>query len=221
MADKIQSSYKSSKKFYDVFITHNSWWSKLYAKIVWKGADNNVIAQKLLGEIPAEFDGKILDVPVGTGVFVYEKYNKIKNADITCLDYSEDMLNIAGARMSGGDIALMQGDVGNLPFQDETFDIIFSMNGFHVFPDKDKAFFEITRVLKEDGIFLASFYVEGKGKLADFFAKNILAKKGWLSLPFDSENSILRRLSNDFILNFFACHGSLIYFSARKVKKYE
>ncbi len=40
MPDKIQSSYKSSKNFYDVFITHKTWWSKLYSKIVWKGAAN-------------------------------------------------------------------------------------------------------------------------------------------------------------------------------------
>ncbi len=221
MPDKIQNSYKSSKNFYDVFITHKTWWSKLYAKIVWKGADNNVIAQKLLDKIPTEFEGKILDVPVGTGVFVYEKYNKMKNAQITCLDYSEDMLGIARQRMSDENINFVRGDVGDLQFEDETFDIIFSMNGFHVFPDKDKAFCEITRVLKKDGILLASFYVEGKGGLADFTAKNILAKKGWLTLPFDSENSVRQRLSKDFTIEFFDYYGSLVYFCARKVEKNE
>ncbi len=217
MSDKIQSSYKSTKNIYDVIITHKTWWSKLYRNIVWKGGDNNVIAEKLLNKIPNDFSGKILDVPVGTGVFTHEKYSKMKKADITCLDYSEDMLNLARERISGKNIKLVQGDVGNLQFHDETFDIVLSMNGFHVFPDKDRAFSEVTRVLKKDGILLSSFYVEGKGKLADFVVKKILAKKGFFTLPFDSEESIRRRLSKDFELEFFDCHGSLIYFCARKI----
>ncbi len=217
MADKIQSSYKSSKSFYDIIITHSTWWSKLYSKIVWKGADNNIIAKKLLDGIPNEYTGKILEVPVGTGIFVFEKYNKMKNADITCLDYSEDMLSLAKERLNGENIKLIQGDVGNLPFKDESFDIVLSMNGFHVFPDKDKAFFEISRVLKKNGRLYSSFYIEGKGKLTDVIAKNILAKKGWLTAPFDTEQSVKERLSKEFKLEFLACDGSLIYFSATKV----
>ncbi len=216
MEDKIQSSYKSTKNIYDVIITHETWWSKLYSKVVWKGGDNNIIAKILLDKIPNEFSGKILDVPVGTGVFTYKKYSEMKKAGITCLDYSEDMLNLARERISGENIKLVQGDVGNLQFKDEFFDIVLSMNGFHVFPDKDKAFSEVTRVLKKDGILLSSFYVEGKGNIADFVVKKILAKKGFFTLPFDSEESIKQRLSKDFELDFFDCHGSLIYFCARK-----
>ncbi len=217
MADKIQSSYKSTKNIYDVIITHKTWWSKLYSKIVWKGGNNNFIAEQLLGRIPNEFSGKILDVPVGTGVFTAKKYNEMKTADITCLDYSEDMLDIARERISGENVKLVQGDVANLSFLDECFDIVLSMNGFHVFPDKDKAFAEVTRVLKKGGILLSSFYVEGKGNIADFVVKKILAKKGFFTLPFDSEESIKQRLSKDFELEFFSCNGSLIYFCARKV----
>ncbi len=218
MGDKIQNSYKSTKNIYDVIITHKTWWSKLYSKVVWKGGDNNIIAEKLLGKIPNDFIGKILDVPVGTGVFTFEKYSKMKNADITCLDYSEDMLNIARERISSKNTKLVHGDVGDLQFPDGNFDIVLSMNGFHVFPDKDKAFAEVSRVLKKDGMFLSSFYVEGKGNIADFVVKKILAKKGFFTLPFDSEKSIRRRLSKDFELEFFDCNGSLIYFCARKVR---
>ncbi len=216
MADNIQSSYHSSKNVYDKIITHQTWWSKLYAKIIWKGADNNLIAQKLLRCIPIDFSGKLLDVPVGTGVFTHQKYSELKNAELFCLDYSEDMLDIAKNRLRGKNIKPIQGDVGNLPFKDENFDIVFSMNGFHVFPDKDKAFSEVTRVLKKDGLLLASFYIKDKGQLADFVAKHILAKKGWLSLPFDNENTIRQRLSKDFSFDFIQCDGSLLYFCARK-----
>ena len=34
MADKIKSSYKFSKNFYDDAITQGKWWSKLYFKLL-------------------------------------------------------------------------------------------------------------------------------------------------------------------------------------------
>ena len=34
MADKIKSSYKFSKSFYDDAITQGKWWSKLYFKLL-------------------------------------------------------------------------------------------------------------------------------------------------------------------------------------------
>ncbi|VUX40026.1 Methyltransferase domain protein [Blautia luti] len=40
---------------------------------------------------------------------------------------------------------------------------VVSMNGFHAFLDKQKAFHEIWRVLKPGGDFIACFYIRGKG----------------------------------------------------------
>ena len=33
-------------------------------------------------------------------------------------------------------ISFVQGDVGELPMENESFDLALSMNGFHAFPDK-------------------------------------------------------------------------------------
>lgn len=87
MADKIKKSYKFSKSFYDDAITQGKWWSKLYFKLLWGGVDDNEIARRVLSWIPDDFKGKMLDVPVGTAVFTTEKYKRMKQADITCLDY--------------------------------------------------------------------------------------------------------------------------------------
>lgn len=88
MADKIKKSYKLSKSFYDDAITQGKWWSKLYFKLLWGGVDDNEIARRVLGWIPDDFSGKLLDVPVGTAVFTKEKYRRLTKADITCLDAS-------------------------------------------------------------------------------------------------------------------------------------
>ena len=114
-------------------------------------------------------------------------------------------------------VNLKQGDVGSLPYEDESFDYVLTMNGFHVFPDKDKAFSEMTRVLKQNGKLIACFYVKNKSKLTDWLANNILAKKGWFSKPFDSEEDIRERLKKGgFRIIDFEVKGSIVIFCAEK-----
>ena len=155
----------------------------------WGGVDDTEIANRILKMIPDNFNGKILDVPVGTAVFTLSKYKMLNSADITCLDYSDDMLSLASKRfedMGLSNITCMQGDVGNLEFEDNTFDILLSMNGFHAFPDKGKAFSETTRVLKHGGIFCGCFYIKGENKISDFVVRSFLSKKGWFTPPFQT-----------------------------------
>ncbi len=216
VSEKIRSSYGASKNIYDDVITHRKWWSKLYAKLVWNGVDDPQIAAHLLSLIPDDWEGKLLDVPVGTGIFTHEKYAKMTQADITCVDYSEDMLEIARGRLHAANIKLEQGDVGHLPYEDESFDIVFSMNGFHVFPDKEKAFEETNRVLKKGGLFLACFYVKEKLRMADFVAQFILSRKGWFTPPFETEQTLRKRLQTNYHIEQLDCDGAIVYFCARK-----
>ena len=160
MSTKIEQSYKQSKNVYDNVLTHNGFWSRLYNSVFWGGVDDNVITKHCLDYIKDDFPGNILDVPVGTAVFTWQKYKVLQStATITCLDYSQDMLDIAHERLSGESInvTLLKGDVASLPFDANSFDIVLSMNGFHVFPDKDKAYSEVYRVLKPGGQFIACF----------------------------------------------------------------
>lgn len=113
-------------------------------------------------------------------------------------------------------ISTVQGDVGNLPFSDEQFDIVLSMNGFHAFPDKEKAFSETHRVLEKDGLFVSCFYIQGKSHITDFLVKNILAKKGWFTPPFDTETFLRKRLETLYNIVELHVEGSMVYFAARK-----
>lgn len=219
MSDKIKESYKSSKNIYDDTLTQSKWWSKLYIKLFWSGVDDNDIAREVLSYIPDDFDGKLLDVPVGTGVFTYRKYCNMKNADITCLDYSMDMLEQAKEKILNADIenvTAMQGDVGKLPFADESFDIVLSMNGFHAFPDKPKAYAETNRVLKSGGKFIACFYVKGETKITDILVSKVLAKKGWFTPPFDTVETLKSTLETMYRIEHFYVRGSMVYFCAEK-----
>ena len=219
MTDKIKRSYKFSKRFYDDAITQGKWWSRLYFKLLWGGVDDNEIARRVLSWIPDDTKGKLLDVPVGTAVFTTEKYTRMKQADITCLDYSRDMLEQAESRFGEagiGNIKTMQGDVGALPFGDGTFDFVLCMNGLHVFPDKTKAYAEILRTLKPGGELLACFYIAGERKTADWLAKTVMTRMGWFTPPFDTVADVRRRLEPHYDILDFHVEGAMLYFRARK-----
>lgn len=217
MKDKVKDAYESSKNIYDDVLTQSNIFSRLYIKLFWSGTDDNVIAQKVLSYIPNDFNGDLLDVPVGTAVFTKNKWISLKNAHITCLDYSKDMLEQAETRFTGHThIQCIQGDVGNLQMDDETFDIVLSMNGFHAFPDKIKAFQETWRVLKPGGDFIAYFYIKGKSKRTDWLVKNILSKKGWFTPPFQTEEELKEILDKLYQIIDIHIDGSMVYFHCRK-----
>ncbi len=220
MSDKIQESYRQSRNIYDDVLTRSTWWSRLYMDLFWGGVDDNEIAQKVLSFIPDDFSGQLLDVPVGTGVFTAAKYAVMDGADITCLDYSVDMLDQARERFRKegiGNCRLVQGDVGALPFDDGSFDIVLTMNGFHAFPDKEKAYSEVNRVLKEGGCLVGCFCIRGESRRTDWLMSRILSRKGWFTPPFETFASLLERLEKDYRPDEYHKEGSIVYFKATKL----
>ena len=216
MNDKIKDAYKQSKSIYNDVLTQSKWWSKLYIRFFWD-VDDVEITKKLFDMLPNDFSGTLLDVPCGTLNLTAEKYKKFKKAQITCLDYSEDMLEKAWEKHAAyhlSNISIMQGDVTNLPFSDNTFDAVLSMNGFHVFPDKLKAYAETARILKPGGLFFGCFYIQGERKRSDWIVNCILSKKGWFNPPFQTKSevqTILHKyyssieLNNDKAMIWFRC----------------
>jgi len=198
--DKIEKAYKSVSKAYDKSITGESLFLRTLEKMTW-GFSAKDYSEKLLENISNDFSGKILDIPVGTGVLTYEKYLRMNNSEIICIDYSNDMLEIAKSRFKENEInniECKQGDVGNMSYEDETFDVVLSMNGLHVFPDKEKAFYEINRVLKSNGSFIGCLYIKGINKKTDWFVNNMYTKIGTVTPPFYTKNEITNILNKDY-----------------------
>ena len=181
--------------------------------------DDNEIARTVLSYIPDDFSGKLLDVPVGTGVFTIKKYARMNRADIVCLDYSSYMLDQARDRFwkeGIGNCRLVQGDVGALPFDDGSFDIVLTMNGFHAFPNKEKAYSEVNRVLKTGGRLVGCFCIRGESRRTDWLMDRILSRKGWFTPPFETFDSLKARLEKGYRLDEYHREGSIVYFMATK-----
>lgn len=216
--EKIKLRYKVGASHYDQLLSMQGIMMKLSCKAVW-GFEDTAYVNKLLGLLPNDFKGKILDIPVGTGLFTASKYAKMKQASITCVDYSPAMMEKAEKRFRAlqlNNIICMEEDVGNLSFEDSSFDLILSMNGFHAFPDKEAAWNEIDRVLKPGGTLIGCFYIKGENKRTDWFIKSLYVPKGYFTPPFETKESLYKRLEKRFSHIKLWSIGSIVCFSLVK-----
>ena len=171
--------------------------------------------------VPEDFAGKLLEVPVGTGILTMPLYQTLPRADITCLDYSPDMMGQArekAERMGLQNVQFRQGDVGALPYEDSSFDIVLSLNGFHAFPDKEAAYRETFRVLKPGGTFCGCFYVKGEQRRTDWFVRHIYEKTGFFTPPYETAFSLKKRLEKLYATVTLGTVKSIAWFVCRKAK---
>lgn len=222
--EKIKNAYKNlgdEAVFYDGMITCSTLIGKFVCRLVWnmnKKKNDHYLNLALAG-IPQDFSGRLLEVPVGTGVLTIPIYQMLPKADITCLDYSADMMAYAKKRAENRDIKnirFVQGDVGKLPFEDNSFDLVLSLNGFHAFPDKEAAYHEIFRVLKPGGIFCGCFYVEGNNRRTDWFIKKLYTPKGFFTPPYETTDSLQKRFADMYRKSEIRTVESMACFRCRK-----
>lgn len=113
-------------------------------------------------------------------------------------------------------VHFQQGDVGELPFEGESFDLVLSLNGFHAFPDKEAAYREMFRVLKPGGIFCGCFYVRGKNRRTDWCIHHIYTPKGYFTPPYETAESLKNRLAGLYATVSLETVGSMACFTCRK-----
>lgn len=185
---------------FDRMMTNADLLARLALKIFWgldTAAYEKFLTQAFAG-LPKNFGGRLLEVPVGTGVLSLPLYKKFDGAEIFCADISDKMLEAArerAAQLELRGVKFLQCDVANLPFEENFFDAVLSVDGFHVFPDKAAAWAETRRVLKSGGIFCGSVYVTGENRRTDFFVEKIFERHGFFSPPYETLASLQKKLS--------------------------
>ena len=109
------------------------------------------IAEEIVTEVKS---GKILDIGTGPGYLPIEIARLNSQLEITGIDLSRKMVDIAhkNAEIAKVDRARFEvADVHDLPYQDNSFDFVLSTLSFHHWRDMAKGFSECSRVVRDGG----------------------------------------------------------------------
>lgn len=117
-------------------------------------------------------DAQVLDIGCGGGATLQRMSGHIRNGHLTGIDYSPVSVQVSrewnAEDIRNGKMDVLEASVEQLPFADESFDRIVTVESFYFWPDPQENLREVLRVLKKDGIFLL---------VADIYQKEDLGEK--------------------------------------------
>ena len=99
---------------------------------------------------------KALDAGCGSGR--WSKYLSSKVGFIEAIDPSSAVFSAANLLKGISNIRISQASIENIPFEDNSFDLVFSLGVLHHIPDTNKAIKQCVRKVKPGGYFLVYLY---------------------------------------------------------------
>jgi SAM-dependent methyltransferase len=216
--DRIATAYDKVVPRYDSYMLSSTIPMRVLGRIVWGFPSDRDPIDKALALLPDRFDGILLDVPVGTGVFTASLYRRYPSATIIGADISMNMLRRARARFQEQglrNVHLIKADAAHLPVGDAAVDMVLSMNGWHAFADKQGTAAEMQRVLRQDGTLLACGYIQGARRLSDWFVRCFAIRNGFFTPPFFTAGDLARQFEG-FTITRQGSDRSIAWFEALK-----
>lgn len=138
---------------------------------------------------------KILELACGNGSLWVKNNNFIEdNIDVTLTEIFQDMISEAKINLieKNNRFKFMLVDLENLPFEDNTFDIVIANHILFLMKDLDKVLLEIKRVVKPQGVIYCSTIGEKHMRelenLLHIFSSNIILNEDKLYSKFGLEN---------------------------------
>ena len=109
------------------------------------------------GELEKEAYTDLLDCGCGTGPMISLLYEKDPTKHYTGVDITPKMIEVASAKGLSG-VRFVVGDCEDLPFGAESFDAVICSNSFHHYPNPQKFFHSVHRVLRPNGRLILQDY---------------------------------------------------------------
>lgn len=149
----------------------------------------------VLAEAVSEPFADLLDAGCGTGAMLGIFKKDYPNKNYTGIDMSEKMIETAKKKHPVG-IQFITGDCESLPFPNDSFDAVTCSMSFHHYPDPQKFFMGLQRVLRPGGRLILRDMASGNGFVMWFInhieipIANRVLKKG--DVHCYTQNDILR-----------------------------
>ena len=142
----------------------------------WAGYTEATVGQTV-AQLPVLKDQRILDVGCGTGSLLITLQGLAPALQLTGIDPSSEMLDIAERKLCGQAL-LQHGYAEKLPFADASFDTLLSTNVFHFVHSPVTALAEFHRVLRPGGNLIITDWCNDylvsrlRGRFSRFFRSN-------------------------------------------------
>ncbi len=124
-----------------------------------------VVGLRFLSQLESENPRRILDIGMGTGWFTENLLANSPSANVVGIDFAPGM--IKSAKDKQGKFSIAQADAKNLPFRQESFDLVVSNLAYQWVADLDSAFSETFRALQKGGVFYLTAF--GQRSLHELF----------------------------------------------------
>ncbi len=119
----------------------------------------------------------VLDIGCGGGATLRRLAARAPQGHVTGLDYSPVSVACSAAynadAVAAGRMEVVQGSVEQLPFSEESFDLITTVESFYFWPQPQENLKEVHRVLKNGGVFLLIADIHEDGALSAETRDNI------------------------------------------------
>ncbi len=125
---------------------------------------DNIYERNFIIDISEPLKEPILEIGTGKGYLSVELAKRgyeITTIDILAEDQNMAKMNIEHLGLKNK-VRFLIADAGCMPFEDQSFNVLFSVNSLHHFEDSEHILYEFLRVVKEDGkIVLSDFNDSG------------------------------------------------------------
>lgn len=166
-----------------------------------KGAHARKLYPHMLQEIIHIYGQDVLDLGCGTAELMSQVISEDSSRHMTGLDLSEEMLKIAKDKL-GLKASFVLGDAENLPFADESFDLVYCNDSFHHYPHPQAVLLEMNRVLKPGGTLL----------IGDCYEKGIARWIMNIFMRFSSEGDVKIYSKNEMYVLMSECFHELRWY---------
>lgn len=118
-----------------------------------------------LSHMDIEDDSNVLDIGCGGGINLERLHNLSPNGKTIGIDYSstsvKKSIEYNKDYVEEGKISVLEADVQNIPFEDNSIDVATAFETVYFWPDIVNSFMEVRRVLRDDGLFMIVLTTNG------------------------------------------------------------